>query len=80
MQSTVHPHMQDVPSAGGQLRKGCVVITETQTPIPMTENFLCCLYMPNAIGAKFTACKYLLLRELDLGGYAKFFLSKGVCC
>lgn len=45
---------RDVPSAGGQLRKGCVVIAGTQTPIPTTENFL---YMPNAIGGKFTACK-----------------------
>lgn len=48
---------RDVPSAGGQLRKGCAVITETQTPIPMTQSFMCYLYVLNAIGAKFTACK-----------------------
>lgn len=48
---------RDAPSAGTQLRKGCVVIAETQTPIPTTESFLCYLYMPSAIAAKFTACK-----------------------
>lgn len=71
---------RDVPPAGAQLRKGCIVTAETQTPIPTTESFLCYLYMLNAIGAKFTACKWLLLRQLHLGGYAKFFLYKHVCC
>lgn len=50
------PPQRDVPPAGAQLRRGCVVTAETQTPIPRTESSLCCLYVPNAIGAKFTAC------------------------
>lgn len=58
--------------------EGCVVITETQTPFPMTVSFLCYFHMPNSIGGTFAVCREFLIRELDLGAVQNFLLVRVV--